>query len=204
MLVPEAVAIVQALLLPRREQRQLRRRSYWREGSSHVLVVVGGAVALMGVGYLDRQEHVGQAWRAAALRYSRRISANETEHLAVGYLSIDYRLRLTTDNEMLIIVARTGYRPHLTRLLLGVSIALFSSLAAAVMVKAAVAMWQPRSAPDDSVLERWTVGAGLPPHPRSWPWHARAAAPAAAAEGNPPVDSVGVVVGQDWPQEVSP
>lgn len=73
---------------------------------------------------------------------------------------------------MLIIVARTGYRPHLTRLLLGVSIALFSSLAAAVMVKAAVAMWQRRSAPDDSVLERWTVGAGLPPHPRSWPWHA--------------------------------
>ncbi|KAK1866812.1 hypothetical protein I4F81_009324 [Pyropia yezoensis] len=152
--VPEAIAIVVVLLQQQRrgnQQRQQRRpRWYWREGSSAVLVAAAGVVALIGVGSLDAQEHAGHSWRAAALRYSRRIVANETEDRLVGTANVNYHGRETTDNETLLLVARTGYRPHLTRRLLVVSTVVYAALTVAVLGKGAVAAWRrqrPRRGP---------------------------------------------------------
>lgn len=165
-LVPEVVAIV-LLLLQRplsRQQQQRRFRWPWREGLSLLLVVAAGGVALVGVGYLYRQEHVGHTWRAAAVRHGRRMTANETESIALGPRNVDYRGRLTRDNETLILVARTGFRHHLLRTLLVVSVAVYGALTVAVLVRRAVAVWRLRSAAD-GVVERGGVGAKRAPAP---------------------------------------
>lgn len=70
------------------------------------------------MGYLDQPEQAGHAWRAAVVRHSRSIPANRTEELSEHVADRDYCGRVTVDAETLLIVARTGYRPRLTRLLL--------------------------------------------------------------------------------------
>lgn len=57
------------------------------------------------------------------------------------------------DNEMLIIIARTGYRPHLTRQLLVLSVSVYAVLMAAVLAQLAARAYRQRWAPD-GVIER--------------------------------------------------
>lgn len=184
--LPEAAAIL-LLLLQRRSRLQRPSRWYWREGSSLALVVVAGAIALNGVGFLDSKEHAGHAWRAAAVRHSRRIPANETEHLTLAWNDTDYRGRITTDDETLFIVARLGYRPHLTRRLLVITTVLYVILTTAVLIKAAVATWRHRSGPDgDGAIQRMEEGFQRSPRLRRRSGRARAAVPAASREAVPP------------------
>lgn len=187
-MIPEAAAIL-LLLLQRRGWQQRRSRWYWREWSSLALVVAAGAVALIGVAYLDRQEQTGHAWRAATVRNTRRIPVNETERLSTPVFATDYHGRITLDNESLYIVVRAGYRPHLTRRLLVVSIVVSAVLTVAVLVSAAVATWRRRPAPDRVVVEGGAEDAQPPPlclcrGPR--PWRDREAPPRGAQEGDPP------------------
>lgn len=187
--VPEAVAIV--LLMLQRHNRQSRwSRWYWREWSSLVVIVVAGAVALLGVGCLDRREHLGHAWRAAAVRQSRRIPANATEDMEIGSFNVDYSGRVVADNERLIIIARTGYRPHLTRKLLLISIASYAGLTMVVLLRWAVAIWWKKRVSDQDV-EHWAVDTTPPARPRRLPWQRRSATHSVAAENDPPVDRDG-------------
>ncbi|GAB0489331.1 hypothetical protein MMPV_000549 [Pyropia vietnamensis] len=186
--IPEALAVILLLLQPKKRHSRWS-RWYWRESSSLVVVVIAGAVALLGVGYLDRQEHSGHAWRAAVVRHNRRIPANATEEINVAPHLIDYSGRPVVDNETLIIIARTGYRPNLTRKLLVVSIVSYGALTVIVLVRWAVATWW-RSRPDGDV-EDGAVGTMPPPHRRWLPRRPRMAAQAAAEEGDPPVDGDG-------------
>lgn len=148
--VPEVAAILLLLVQPRSRQRRLS-RWYGREGSTMVLVLAAGAVALIGIGFADRQEHVGHAWRASTVQNRRRIAINETEQLLFTPSQIDYSGRLTIDEEILYIVARSGFRPTLTRLLLAVSVAVYAVLCAAVLLRVGVAMWRERSGPEHGV-----------------------------------------------------
>lgn len=143
--VPEAAVIVQLLLRrhfppPLRPRLRPRPRWYWREGASLAVAIAAGAVALVGVGFVDRQEQLGHAWRAAAVRHSRRIPANQSEHLTS--MSVDYFGRIVYDSETLIVIARTGYRPGLTRWLLIGSVVAFAMLTVGVLLRSAVAAWQ--------------------------------------------------------------
>lgn len=185
--MPKAAAIVLLLLQQRRRGRPPPRRSrcYWREGASRALVLAAGAAALAGVGYLDRVERAGHAWRAAAVRHSRRIAANETEERTAR--AMDYRRRLATDNETLLVVARTGYRPHLTRRLLVGSIAPYVVLAATVLVKAAAATRRQRRLPDGG----GTAGDTPVVCHLWWPWAARVPPRPASEEAEPPVNGGG-------------
>lgn len=115
--VPEAIAVV-LLVLQQRNRLSHWSRWYRRKRLSLVVIVVAGAVALLGVGYLDRQVHLDHAGRAAAVLRSICLPANVMEGMKEGSFKIDYRGRSETDNERLNIIARTGYRLHLTRKLL--------------------------------------------------------------------------------------
>eukprot|EP00170_Pyropia_yezoensis_P006974 contig_28447_g6996 len=114
-LVPEAVGIAVLLLQPRSQHQRPRSRWYWREALALVLTAAAAVTTLIGVWYVDLQEREGHEWRAGVVRYSRRIPANETEDALFNNDEIDYRGRNVIDNETLILVARLGYRPHLTR-----------------------------------------------------------------------------------------
>lgn len=181
--VPEGIAIVLVLLQRRgRQQPPRASRWYWREATAMALVVAAGAVALLGVGYLDQQERRGAAWRAAAIRHSRRLTVREAEAIARGAGGINYRGRVTTDNETLLVVARTGYRPGLTcRLLVAATVA-YAALTAAALARAAAAAWRRRRRWQPSAAGGCSDGGGAahakPPRPRRrwWPWSRRAAA----------------------------
>lgn len=144
-LVPEAVAVL--LLLPARHDAPEHGLSWrWRTGLKVALVVMAGAVALVGIGYLDSQERTGHAWRAATVRTGTRIAVNVTEQPYASYDEIDYRGRMTMHTESLILVARTGYRPRLTRqLLLGCAIT-YALMIVAVLVQALAEEWRRRRA----------------------------------------------------------
>lgn len=167
--VPEAAVIVQLLLrrhVPPPLQPRLRPRPrwYWREGASLAVAIAAGAVALVGVGFVDRQEQLGHAWRAAAVRHSRRIPANQSEHLTS--LSVDYFGRIVYDSETLIVVARTGYRPGLTRWLLVGSVVAFTMLTVLVLVRSAVAAWQVERLDGGAAADSRTSAADQWPPPR--------------------------------------
>lgn len=113
--VPEAVALVQVLLQP----APLPEPTVWsgrtRRTLSVALVIIAGAVSLLGAGFLDAQEQAGSSWRAATLRIETRIAANETEQALVTGRRIDYSGRPVWHIESLFLVARPGYRPATTR-----------------------------------------------------------------------------------------
>ncbi|GAB0493919.1 hypothetical protein MMPV_005206 [Pyropia vietnamensis] len=144
--VPEAVAVI-LLILQRRSRPH--RRVHWRcrKMLTLALVLLAGAIALAGVGYLDREEQAGHEWRAASVRTCTRIQVNTTEQKYVPWRSTDYRGRLSLHSESLIIVARTGYRPHVTRRLLVGSIIAYVLLAVAGLAHVVVAGWLRRHPP---------------------------------------------------------
>lgn len=184
--VPEAVAVM-LLLLQRHGPLHRQFRWHWRNVVTLGLILIAGAIALVGVGYLDRQEQAGHAWRAATVRTGTRIHVNSTEQKYVHRNEIDYRGRLTWHTESLIIVARTGYRPHVTRRLLVGSIIAYVSLAAAVLVQAVVAAWLWRR-PREGDTESGPVGSTSAQPFDGLPKRTRAAAPPALAEGDPLAD----------------
>ncbi|GAB0493918.1 hypothetical protein MMPV_005205 [Pyropia vietnamensis] len=181
--LPEAVAVM-LLLLQRRGPPHRQYRWRWRNGLALTLVVMAGAIALVGVGYLDYQEHDGHAWRAATVRTGTLINVNGTEQKYVAPTVIDYRGRLTWHTESLIIVARTGYRPHITRRLLVVCVVAYAMLTAAVLTQGLVVEWLWRRSPDGDNESSAVDGFSAPPRdgPR---WRARSAAPRAAGVGDP-------------------
>lgn len=167
--VPEAAVIVQLLLRRHvppllRPRLRPRPRWYWREGASLAVAIAAGAVALVGVGFVDRQEQLGNAWRAAAVRHSRRIPANQSEHLTSS--SVDYSGRIVYDSETLIVIARTGYRPGLTRWLLIGSIVAFAMLTVGVLLRSAVAAWQLKRLDGDAAADSRISAAEQWPSPR--------------------------------------
>lgn len=78
------------------------------------------------------------------MRTSRRIPVNETQQSQTDEdpSAIDYHGRLTLDTEVLILVARSGYRPHLTRRLLVGTAAAYGALIGAVLLKWTEAAWR--------------------------------------------------------------
>lgn len=188
-IVPEVFAIG-LVLLQRHTPQQRRSRRWWRRGLSVVLVVAAGVVALIGIAFLDRQEHEGHAWRAAAVRYSRRIPYNGTEDLKLGRYRTNFYGRVVTDNETLLIIARTGYRPDLTRRLFAITTAVYAVLTAAVLGRAAVTAWRRSLAAHSATVERGAAAAEPPRRPRWAPplfRQTRARAPAATAGGELPM-----------------
>lgn len=97
----------------------------------------------------------------------------------------DYRGHVTADTETLLLVARTGYRPHLTRRLLVVSIAAYTALTVAMLGKAAVATPRWRRAAPDGDVEDGAPGGRRPGRPRWWPWKTLTAARPAVEAGGP-------------------
>lgn len=140
-LVPEAVGVL--LLLPERHGASGHGISWrWQTGLKVALVVMAGAVALVGVDYLDRRERRGHAWRAATVRTGTRIAVNVTEQPYEAWNKVDYRGRTTMHTESLILVARMGYCPLLTRrLLLGCAIT-YGLLIVVVLTQALVEGWR--------------------------------------------------------------
>lgn len=122
--VPEAVALLLLLLQPAPPSDSATRAGRARHLTCAVLIVGAGLLSLLGVGFLDAQEHAGSSWRAAALRLETRIAANETEQASTSGQQIDYTGRQVWHVESLIMVARPGYRPSVTRpLFIGMSVA---------------------------------------------------------------------------------
>lgn len=180
--VPEAMAVL-LLLLRRRRLSQRMFRWRWRAGLSAALVVVAGAVVLVGVGYLDRQEQEGHAWRAATVRVALHTAVNTTEQKYTHPDKIDYRGRLTWYQESLFVVARSGYRPHVTRRLFVGSVVAYAVLVVAVLVRSVVTWWQRRRRPDNDEESRAVDATPVPP---SGALRTRActAAPRALGEGD--------------------
>eukprot|EP00170_Pyropia_yezoensis_P004834 contig_19693_g4848 len=188
--VPEAVAVL-LLLLQRHGPLHRMFRWRWRNVLTLGLILVAGAIALVGVGYLDRQEQSGHAWRAATVRVGTRIHVNATEQKYERRSSINYRGRLTWHTESLIIVARTGYRPHVTRRLLVCSIIAYVLLAVAVLVQAVAAAWLWRRPPDADIES--ATGTSTPARPSNGlQRRILAVTPPAMPEGDPlPADDDG-------------
>lgn len=145
--VPESVAVLLLLLQPHGPPHR-GGRWVWRNGLALALVLAAGAAALIVVGYVDREEQLGHEWRAAAVRVSTRIAVNTTEQKYVAYTAVDYRGRLAKHTESLIIVAATGYRPHVTRWILIGCVVAYGLLTMTVLVQAAVATRLSRRRPD--------------------------------------------------------
>lgn len=135
--VPKAAALLH--LLVRRRGRPRRTTQWeWRAALTLALAAAAGGVALVGVGYVDQQERRGHAWRAATGRLETRFPANGTELFS---RRIEYA-QVVVQVETLFVVARTGYRPHLTRrLLVGTAVA-YSALTVATLLRAAAALFR--------------------------------------------------------------
>lgn len=131
--VPEAFAVL-LLLLQRRGAAT--RRSPQHEALALVVVVAAGAVALLGVGFLDKQEQDGHAWRAATVQRTTRIPVNATEHARITPTLIHYEGRYVFFSEVLFVTARTGYRTHLTRALLVSTAVVYAALTVAAVAQA--------------------------------------------------------------------
>lgn len=138
--MPEVAAVL-LLLLQLCDTHVRPRALNWRQGLTFVLVVLAGGAALVGVGYLDRVERAGHAWRAASVRLETRLPINRTEEERMDRDTFDYRGRVLTFTETLLLVARTGYRPAQTRQLLVGSAAVYVTLTAVVIVRAVVQAW---------------------------------------------------------------
>lgn len=134
--VPEAAAILLLLIQHRYGPRQPLHRQ-WREGVSLALAVAAGAAALVAVAFADVQERKGHSWRAATTHLQPDLSASDSELSHVHMVNATGRLVSFT--ESLIVVARTGYRPHLTRLLLVILLSTYAALLALVLVRVVVA-----------------------------------------------------------------
>lgn len=188
--LPEAAAVLMLLLRPPRlGHPDGRARLRWRSGLTLMLLVVAGAIALTGLGYLDGQERTGAAWRAATVRTTSHVAVNDTEQKYTLHEERDYRGRLTWHTESLYVVARTGYRPHLTRgLLIGSFIAFVALIFAVLSQAAAAVLWQRwRLRPADGDAESAAVGASPPTSPPASPngvrWRVRTTAARAVGMG---------------------
>lgn len=135
--MPEVAAVL-LLLLQLCDTHARPRALNWRQGLTFALVVLAGGAALVGIGYLDRVEQAGHAWRAASVRLETRLPINRTEEERLDRDKFDYRGRVLTYTETLLLVARTGYRPAQTRRLLAGSAAAYVTLTAVVIVRAVV------------------------------------------------------------------
>lgn len=143
--VPEAATIVLLLIQRRRQPPRRPPRWSWREGLMLGLAVVAGAAALIAVGFVDWQERRGAAWRAATTRLELSLPASDKELLR----GFDATGRYVTLVESLLLVARTGYRPHLTRRLAVGMTAAYAGLVLAVLARVATAaVWPPRPSHD--------------------------------------------------------
>lgn len=138
--MPEVAAVL-LLLLQLCDTHTRPRALNWRQGLTFALVVLAGGAALVGIGYLDRVEQAGHAWRAASVRLETRLPINRTEEERMDRDTFDYRGRVLTYTETLLLVARTGYRPAQTRRLLVGSAATYVMLTAVVIVRAVVQAW---------------------------------------------------------------
>lgn len=124
LVIPEAVALLAYLVQPAQSPPgPAVRAGRLRRVVCMALVIGAGALSLLGLWYLDREEQRGSSWRAAALRLDVRIAANETEQANTPGQEIDYTGRAVWHVESLFLVARPGYRPADTRrLFVGLSL----------------------------------------------------------------------------------
>lgn len=152
--VPESAGVLLLLLKRRREPHQ-RLRWSWRRVMVLMLAAVARGVALVAIGYVDQQERVGHAWRAATVRLETRLPANETE----TYTRRSAFGRQVILTESFFIISRTGYRPHLTRKLLVVTSALYAVLVLLVLLRLSVAVVWRSQAEHDAIGERGVEGA---------------------------------------------
>lgn len=151
--LPEAAAVL-LLLLQLWGRRTPPRHWYGREGLTCSLVLIAGAAALVGVSYLDKQEHAGDAWRAATVRLGTRLPVNQAEEDFTPRDAYDYRERVVTYGETLFVVARTGFWPAQTRRLVVGSAAAYAAPTALVIAQALVqAFFPPR--PSELTAEQW-------------------------------------------------
>ncbi|GAB0491663.1 hypothetical protein MMPV_002917 [Pyropia vietnamensis] len=160
--LPEAAAAL-LLLIQLWGRRTPLRHWYGREGLSYALVLITGAAVLIGISYLDKQEHAGHAWRAATVRLDTRLSVNKTEEEFEDRDPYRYGGRIVTYGETLFLLARTGYRPQQTRSLLIGSVTMYAALTVLVIVQALVQGFRPRlhSEPAAEQRPREEEGGGV-------------------------------------------
>lgn len=99
---------------------------------------LAGGAALVSIGYLDRVQHAGHAWRAVSVRLETRLPINRAEEEHMDRDKFDYHGRVLPYIETLLLLARTGYQPAQTRRLLVGRTAACAALTAVVVVRAAV------------------------------------------------------------------
>lgn len=129
--VPEIAAILLLLIQHRHGPRQ-RLYQQWRQGVSLALAVAAGAAALVAVAFVHVQEHKGHSWRAATTLLQLQLPGNNFDVKHVQHVdATGRRVRLA---ESLIIVARTGYRPHRTLQLLVIMVTTYAALLVLVWV----------------------------------------------------------------------
>lgn len=116
-IAPEAAALV-LLMVQGSGAKEQSRQGRCSEWVALVVVLVVGAVALMGIGFLDKQEHDGHAWRAAASQLTKKERSSEPEDSREPSTPNEFPTQYVWYSETLFVVARPGYRPFLTRSLL--------------------------------------------------------------------------------------
>lgn len=155
--VPEAATVLVLLIQRRRQPPRPRLWWRWQEGAMLTLAVATGAAALMAVGYVDWQERRGAAWRAASTRLELSLPASDIE-LARG---LDATGRSVTLTESVFIVARAGYRPHLTRRLLVAMAATNLALVILVLLRVALAAVWSRGGDGDEEVDGLAEAEGV-------------------------------------------